>query len=275
MTIEQTMNDMLEDYLRGLIDRKELEGRLFMYIRDNQRRFYQNRWDPDTWQDFISWLYPRMSRAVDRYRDQGLGFDAYMHALVRLSAKEYSLRGKERRIVEKTWWNARAEEMAVCDPVEPDYSEGKPPNKVSNPRQILILLLKSYHYLSETHLTRLAPVVGMDKDKLFHLVEKLRKIRVRREEIIGGLKERIYGQFYRCLAFEKRMLAAPPQSAHRLKMERCLETARKRLLSMRQRLSFMRTEASNKQVAEVLGIAKGTVDSSLYIVKQRNQTENQ
>ncbi|MDR0600489.1 MAG: hypothetical protein LBG84_10495 [Treponema sp.] len=273
---EESMNKMLKDYQRGLIDRRELEGRLFTHIRDNPRRFYQSRWDSDNWQDFISWLYPRLSRAVDHYRDQGLSFDVYIRALVRLSAKEYGLRKKERRIVEKAWWNVEAEDMAVREPEEPAYLQEEPvPPKVSNPRQVLMLLLKSYYFLSEEHLSRLAPAVGLKKEELFRMVDNLRTLRARREAAINGLKERIHGQFYRCLGFEKRMLAAPLYSAYRIKMERCLETARKRLTSMRRRLAFTRIEASNKQVASVMGLAKGTVDSSLYAVRQRNQIENQ
>jgi hypothetical protein len=103
------------------------------------------------------------------------------------------------------------------------------------------------------------------------MVDKLRVIRVQREEMINSLKERIHGQFYRCLAFEKRLQASSPCSAHWFRMKRCLETARKRLLSMRRRLNAMHIEASNKQVAKLMGVAKGTIDSCLHEVRMRNQ----
>ena len=266
-------NNFYGNYLQGRISRKELEGRLFMYIKANPRRFSISMLKHDARDDFISWLYPRLSRAVDHYTDQGACFDAYITSMVRLSAREYGLRKKEHMIIEKTWWTAKALEMEVAEE-EPEYLNTEPPpGKVSNPRQVLMLLLKSYYYLSDNHLDRLAPALGMNKEELYHMVDKLRILRVQREEMINGLKERIHGQYYRCLAFEKRMQAASCNSAHWHKMKRCLETSRKRLLSMRKRLCAMRKEASNEQVAGVMGVAKGTIDSNLHEVRKRNQNK--
>ena len=267
----ENLNTILDDYLNGRINRKEMEGKLFMYIRMNPRHFSISLLRNDTRDDFISWLYPRLSRAIDRYADQGSCFDAFITAMVKLSAKEYSLRKKDHRIIERTWWDAKAHEMTVMEE-EPEYLDIKPaPKKVSNPRQVLMLLLKSYYYLSDEHLERLAPALGLEKEKLFHMVDKLRIERLQREEMINGLKERIHSQFYRCLTFEKRLQAASQFSAHWYRMKRCLETGRKRLDSMRKRLNNMRIEASNEQVAQVMGVKKGTIDSNLFAVRKNNQ----
>jgi RNA polymerase sigma factor (sigma-70 family) len=275
----QSLNSMLQDYHRGCINKKELEGKIFVYIHAHPHRFFPSQWNVDNCEDFISWLYPRLSRAVDRYEDQGASFDAYIVTVIRLSAKEYGLQKKDHRIIEKTWWRTKAVEMAVCENEEEEYIAGieetPPPEKVSNPRQMLMLLLKSYYYLSEDHLSRLAPALGMAKEELSHMVEHLRILRLQRDEAIRSLTERVHSQFYRCLTFEKRLEAAAIHSAHWVKMKKCLETARKRLVSMRRRLSQMRTEASNRQVAKIMGVAKGTIDSNLYAVRHRNQMENQ
>jgi len=104
-------------------------------------------------------------------------------------------------------------------------------------------------------------------------VDKLRVVRAQREEAINGLKERIHGQFYRNLTFEKRMRSAVLCSAHWYRMKRCLENGQKRLASMRRRLSSMHTGATNEQVAAIMRVAKGTIDSNLFAVRQRNREE--
>jgi hypothetical protein len=195
--------------------------------------------------------------------------------MIHLSAKEYGLRKKDHRIIEKTWWSAKAAEMAVCENEEPEYPENKTLPEISNPRQVLMLLLKSYHYLSEDHLSRLAPALGVSKEQLFHMVDKLRILRLQRDEEVRNFTERVHCQFYRCLTFERRLEAAALHSGHWFKMKKCLEKARKRLSSMRRTLSEIHLEASNKEVAKVMGIAKGTVDSNLYAVRHKNQMENQ
>jgi DNA-directed RNA polymerase specialized sigma24 family protein len=48
-----------------------------------------------------------------------------------------------------------------------------------------------------------------------------------------------------------------------------LEKARRRLAAMRKRLAAIRMEATNNQVAEIMGLSKGTVDASLHNVKRK------
>jgi len=273
---KQYLDTILQEYHQGYISREALEGKIFVYIRKNPRLFFIGRYNVDSRDDFISWLYPRLSRAVDRYSDQGSSFNAYITTLINLSAKEYGMRKREHQITERSWWDAKAQEIAVCEEEEPEYlDEIRAPVKISNPRQVLMLLLKSYYFIPDSRLALLAPALGLKKEELYHMVDKLRILRVQREETINNMKERTRGQFYRCLAFQKRLKAALPNSAHWYKMKRCVEISQKRLISMRKRIKTIRMDATNEEIARVLGIAKGTVDSNLYLIRQRNQTENQ
>jgi FixJ family two-component response regulator len=53
------------------------------------------------------------------------------------------------------------------------------------------------------------------------------------------------------------------------------EKARKRLEGMRNRLASIRTDPTNRQVAEVIGISKGSVDSGLHALKTKwNLSDN-
>jgi hypothetical protein len=263
------LNELFEKYRSGNLERKQLEGKIFQFILDNYKQFHLFQWKKDDCMDYLSWLYPRISKAIDKYKDIGTSFDAYIGTMVYYSSREYRFREKDHAISEQVWWKEKANELSVRD-AEPDYPEQKTAYKpVSNPQQILILLLKSYHFVSEDFVSRIAPAIGVKKAKLQSMIEELRILRVDKEEQIQGLKERIYCQFYRCISFERRMLAAPEGSMFQKKMQDRLTRARKRLISMRKRLSIMRFEATNRQIAKVLGIPKGTVDSTLYAAKMK------
>jgi hypothetical protein len=265
------LTKLLEQYYSGTLNKKALEGRIFQFIQDRFEQFHLYNWNKDDFTDFLCWLYPRISRAIDNYRNTGSSFDAYITAIIRWSAKEYHALERDHRMVEYTCWKAKAMEMAVCDD-EPAYLESKPVFKpISNPRQALVLLLKSYHFVSEDFLTRAAPAIGIPKEKLGQLIETLRKRRIQREEEIRELQERIFSQYYRCMTFEKKMRTAPEGSARVEKMRQCLVRGRKRLESMRRRLTAIKTEASNRQVADVLGVPKGTIDANLHAVKLRRK----
>jgi FixJ family two-component response regulator len=83
------------------------------------------------------------------------------------------------------------------------------------------------------------------------------------------MQERIYSQFYRCIVYERRLAAMPENSALVLKMQMRLEKARLRLAAMRKRFAGIRPDATNRQIAELIGISKGTVDCSLHALKAR------
>jgi hypothetical protein len=274
--MKMELDKLLKIYHYGQIDRKELETRIFFKVRENVMRFGLEKMDRESCGDFVSWLYPRIKRAVDRYEDRGSTFDSYINVLVKLSAKEYCLRKKDHKIIEQTWWDAKAEEMMVCEEEEPEYFEPKQDfSQVRNRKQVLLLLLKSYHFLSDDYISRAAPAIGIDKEELKNMVDTLRNQRLGQEEQIRGLQERIYSQFYRCLAFENRMRAFPPGSSHSQEMKKRLEGAKKRLAAMRKRLAAMRIDAPNWQIANLIGTKKGTVDSGLHTARrnhERNQT---
>jgi DNA-directed RNA polymerase specialized sigma24 family protein len=269
MRDSSTMDELFDRYTRKEINKKEFEGLIFRYILENYQRFHLFDWNKDKCTEYLCWLYPRLSRAIESYKNTGASFDAYISAMVHWSAREYRTRETDHRITEYACWKAKAEEMAVCDQ-EPEYPESRAPiPPVPNPRQVLVLLLKTYFYLSEDFLSRAAPALGIEKEKLRHLVEELRALRLRRDEEIRGLRERIHCQYYRCIAFEKRMESLSEDSARYIKTGEKLVRARARLGTMKARLASIRVEATNRQIAEVLGIPKGTVDSNLYAVKQR------
>ncbi|WP_010256165.1 hypothetical protein [Treponema primitia] len=266
------LTKLLNRYALGLINKKDLEGHIFKFILDNYQQFHPYGWEKEDYMDYLCWFYPRISRAIENYQDTGASFDAYINSLVRWGSKEYRARETDHHVAEYACWKAKALDDAACHEEEDVYIEQEPVfDSVSNPRQVLVLLLKSYHYMSSDFLDRISPALNIDKEKLRQLVEELRKLRLQREENIRELQERIHSQFYRCIVFEKKLKLAPPNSVRHEKMKRRLDRGRKRLESMRKRLSGMKIGASNRQVAQILESAKGTIDAHLYTVKAKGE----
>jgi hypothetical protein len=268
------LNVLWNQYSQGLLAKKLFEGRIFQYLLENQRRYRLADWNRDRFIDYLSWLYPRLSRSIDLYKNTGASFDSYIGAVIHWSAKEYRFRDADHSVTEYACWKLKAEELEVRSP-EPVYSEPLSlPERLPNPQQLLILLLKSYFFISEDFLARAAPVIGMEKEKLRYLIDELRKRRLKRDEEVRGLQERIYCQYYRCIAFENRLNAVAEDSAYYEKMKGRLERARIRLGTMKKRLAGIRLNPTNRQIANLLGIPKGTVDSSLFTVKSKWTTGN-
>jgi DNA-directed RNA polymerase specialized sigma24 family protein len=252
------------------MERKNFEGRIFQHILDNYRRFQLYNWTKEQCSDYLSWLYPRLRRAIDLYRDMGSSFDAYISSIVRWTAREYRRRLQEHRVTEYSCWKARAEEVEAHSP-EPEYmamSAWRAP-RLSKPRQVLMLLLKSYFFVSDSFIVRAAPALGLEEEELRSLIGELRKRRVKREEDIRLLKEQLHSQYYRCLSFERKLELLPKGTILHERMGERLVRARTRYAAMRERFSKTRFDPSNRQIAELLQIPKGTVDSTLRNLKER------
>jgi hypothetical protein len=272
------LSELHQQYNRGLLKKKEFEGQIFQYLLENFERYHLFGGDRDRWIDFLGWLYPRLSRAIDAYRETGASFDAYITAILHWSAKEYRSREAEHYTTEFVCWKARAEEIAVRS-AEPEYPDMKtqelPYLSAATPRQILMLLLKSYYFVSEDFLKHIAAGIGIKQETIRRMIDELRQRRLMKEEAINTLKERIHCQYYRCLSFQYRLASAVPGTAKYETLKGRLERAKKRFFAMRKRLEKFRFDATNGQIAEVMGVPKGTVDSNLHAVRAKWRIEQE
>ncbi|MDR0553312.1 MAG: hypothetical protein LBG76_00735 [Treponema sp.] len=268
MQDEMSLDSYFEKYQQGNLEKKDLEGRIFTYILDNYQRFDLRGWDRDECIDYLCWLYPRLSRTIDRYSYTGASFDAYVRSMIHWSSREYLAIEREHQVIENSYWDLQSTELEVHNP-EPEYLETRPFKPVSNPKQTLILLLKSYRYVSDNFISRAAPALGMSKETLNRLIDSLRQSQVDRNVEIQKLRERIFTQYYRRMTLERRISTTLPGSTRYIKLKQLWEKSKLRLAALRKRLRKIRPDASNRLVAEVLGIPKGTVDSNLFAVKSR------
>jgi len=271
MDCDTSMSDFYRLYIEGNLPKKIFEGRIFQHLLNNIEKFRMFNGNREHWSDFLSWLYPRFARAIDLYRDQGSTFDAYITGLVHSAFREYRFRESDHNVTEYVCWRAKAEENILYES-EPEYLEEKkavPIPEDINPKQVLFLLLKSYFFVSNEFVEQVAKAIGMDVNVVQGLIDELRKRRSEKEADIMDLKERIHSQHYRCLAYEKHMHNAEPGTEHHEKLKKRLERAKKRYKTMRKRLAGIRMSASNRMIADILGIPHGTVDSGLFAIRNR------
>jgi len=275
---QYSLNDLYFKFSAGIIDRAEFEGSIYMYFILNKEKTCLSHWQNEEYEDYVSWFYPRFKKAIDSYKDIGSSFEAYMNKFLMVSSREYRVRKTTKSFIEYSAWSVQVPDLYAQEESPVYFSEKKEDllpeltviqNQRKNTRQILALVMKCYYYVSDDLLERIASIIEIDKDELREMIERMRKMRQKKDDAIYMMKERIYCQYYRCIVYEKRLSIIQENTAAYYKMKLRLGKARQRLEKMRKRLSKIRTDATNKQVAEVIGIKKGTVDASLYKLKAR------
>ena len=275
MICERPLSDLYKQYIAGKLSRKDLEGRIYEHLLNNFDKYRFFRGKREKWGEFLSWLYPRISRAVELYKDLGSSMDAYIGALVKGASREYMHREATHYLTEYVCWKARAEEMMAHEHEAsyPEYSNENSAPLCLKPRQVLFLLLKSYFFATDEMVERVANMTDMKTGELRNMIEELRKKRSEQEMEILDLRERLQCQYYRCLAYQKRMKSAFQGTEYYAKLEDRFERARSRFYRMKKRLDGMRKGASNRMIAEVTGVPKGTVDTSLFSLKKYLQSK--
>jgi len=275
---EMSINELYSQYLTGELQRLEFEGKVYSYLFNNQEKTCLCHWKRDEYEDYVSWFYPNLHKAIDSYSETGSSFEAFLHKFMLVSSKEYHVRITTNSVIEYSAWSARIPELYTSEEA-PVYLHEKTESVIKqlvidkkgrkNTRRILALILKCYHYVSDDFLDKIAPVIGIDAGELSAMMARIRKLRQEKDDQIYQMKERIYCQYYRCVIYEKRLSLIQEKTAVYNKLCIRLEKAKQRLENMRKRMSKIRTDASNKQIAEVIGVRKGTVDASLFKLKEK------
>jgi hypothetical protein len=275
---QKSLNNIYSEYLAGKIKRENFEGHIYAYLVNNREKTCIRHWKQNDYEDFISWFYPRLSKAIDIYQEKGSSFEAFINKYILVSAKEYHVRTTTNAVIEYSAWSARIPDMYVYEE-QPVYNSNNTEEEITrmvidrngrkNTKRILALILKCYYYVSDDFVEKIAPLIGINVKDLSDMLSKIRKIRQERDDSIYLMKERIHCQFYRCIVYEKRLSMIRENTSAYDKLLLRLENARQRLEKMRKRMTSVRKEATNKQIAEVIGTTKGTVDASLHRLKEK------
>jgi DNA-directed RNA polymerase specialized sigma24 family protein len=252
------------------MDENGLAGCIFNYILNSRAGeyglFFRNDGDRA---DFLCWLYPRLLNSIRNYRKDGGTFDAYIATVVRYSCREYNSLNERKSLAENIYLMDRAHESEAREPEEVYGQEESDTPAVLSPEQMLVVMLKSYYFVTDELLYKAAPVIGIDADVLGGMIDTLHRLRLKKEAQAAKLTSNIHRLYYRCLEHEKRMEIKFEDKTVCAGISARIERIRARMGRMRKRLKAMRLEATNKEVAEVLGIPKGTVDSRLAVIKSK------
>ncbi|MDR1787436.1 MAG: hypothetical protein LBR16_03185 [Treponema sp.] len=254
--------------------REELEARIFRFLLDHAHYFQVTKFVKGRWTEFVSWAYPRLSRWIDRYRELGLGFGQCLFPVIRNLAWEFGQREHFHRITERACWEARAEDMAVYS-AEAEYGEaGEGSEDETLPadieyKHVLVLLLKSYQLVSDRFLDRIAGALRIKRERLDGLIAEMKDLRRRNDEYTRILREAIRLQYHRCLAFQKHLEDALPDSVMREKWKARCKRASNHLEMMQKRLAQRMHSPANREVAQVLGLSKTTVDSIIQTLRKK------
>lgn len=258
------------------------------YLYENMERYRLDWIDEDRKGDFFLWLYPKFPRILGKFDPLRASFGTYLYWNVRMAWKSF-IRSRfseeaRRKVIEQ-------EARETCLAMEGENRYGVRLNEDSSDRlvrglerrekgddavsslsekrreihsrTVLLLACKACSLLEERHFTHIARETGLSQDQLRTLVERVRTESAVREETVKRTGERINVLYHRLRRCRYEMRYLEPDSSRYRELQRECATCEKRLQTARATARRHIRSPSNRLLSRILGIPRGTVDSTL------------
>jgi hypothetical protein len=237
-------------------------------------------WDEDACGEFYVFVHPRILRLVERFRDQGKPFESYLWAVLnwqlRNFAREQTRKEREWRVSLRMGEETGTETAGGMDEAA-GRCGGAPrlsaelQEAITTPadrRNFLFLVLKCSQQLDPSTAAPLAALAGIETERLLDHAAALRALRAGREVRLVKFRSRRNRAFAKVLLLETELRReVEPQKIAALRA--ALLLAGRRMRSAADRMGRVGMSPTNREIALILGIPKGTVDSGLYWLKKK------
>jgi RNA polymerase sigma factor (sigma-70 family) len=233
--------------------------------------------------DFYLFFFPRLVRILSRFRDQGKPFEAYLNSVLRWQLKSYI---RCRRRSERLWevsarpelWEPAGEQEEVPRLPEEQFlqrtadllgTDGRGViRRPADRRRFLFFALKRVRELSDGALDQAADRLGMPREELRRPARELRGRLERREERLARMRVRRNRAFSRLAQLEQQ-LPREMDAGRARRLEERIARLRRTLRKTQAVIARIPLQPSNREIGEVLGVPKGSVDTSLFWLRRR------
>lgn len=237
-------------------------------------------WDEDACGEFFVFVHPRLIRLLDRFNDQGKPFESYLSAVLNWQLRNFA---RDRKRGERAWnvslrldaEDPEAQETRAKAASEPVAEGVCLPGDLAafiksdaDKRNFLFLALKCARTIGPENAPVLAAISGVDENRILSLSASLREMRAARElrlELFRARRNRAFAHS-RLLETE---LQAEVEAERTAVLRTSLAKARRRMRAAMIRMVRVKLSPTNLEIARVVGVPKGTVDSGLYWLKRK------
>ncbi|SIP96448.1 RNA polymerase sigma factor, sigma-70 family [Alkalispirochaeta americana] len=241
----------------------------------------RHRLDTEEMEEIIADFYPRLVKMAETYQDQGASFEGYLATTLYHSSREYMRKKIDHRNCHVYLSESSGSVSSIPELVsEMDqtihYGTHRPEiirlqgagTEEALKKQLLYLFCKNVPLLSLQDCQSFSHIFDLPLSWMTAIGEYCRHHRADRAQRRTIFQERRDKHYSAMLHFERELQEEfyPPI---REKLKRRSNHHRKLWLLYIQRLKKQNIHLSNKEVALLLGVPKGTVDSSLHNLSKR------
>lgn len=289
------LTELLSNYKTGGTGKQLLirEISLFVY----KYPFRSCRWHEDECSDFFCYFYPRIEKMIENFELKGIPFEVYLIKCIRMQLKTFAKRKRDKyinlcMIKNRVFWpccscgpscdaagctcyEENIDYMPVSDKIKKISSSlekslllnsgGAITNRTLKKR-ILMLTLKNITIMPSDQLTAMSKLLGCDIIWLENCRQDL-KIKIdSRMSRKKTLSERRNRHFCRLFYYHEQLKYEPGDEDKKILAEKIKKT-KKKISEFNRKLKNTSSSPTHRDVASIMKIPKGSVDSGLYYLK--------
>lgn len=287
-------SDLTRDVLtlRGTAEgRKSLVEKISGIVYEYPRRHL--RWDDDDSGDFFCMFYPKIEGLIERFAYSGKPFEAYLISSIRWQLKTFAKkraiqRAEERAVKDESdfWQTCTLDEHEVPGETvhaamvkdkshiySPEVSrtlkiEGE--GKITDPawaKRFLYLILRNVAFVDDSLMEHAAKLSGYDVQFILGCATELRERLLEKRKRFAALREKRNALHVRILQLND-LLSDETDEERIASYGKQLASARNRANRLNSTIRSAPVVPTHKDIAEVLGMSKGSVDSGLYYLNK-------
>ena len=256
-------------YQAGQAPLDQVRNLVLIEVFEHLRQF--RRKGEDEVSDFLLEFHGRIEGLLVRFRCQGVPFRHYLMRTLRWQWNSFRAEGARAR--RRTWLATDfgvgvVDEELVSEPEPPAWSASVHPSlSAISQKRLVLLALKAAPYLDDAGLESVSRATGVELAWLQACQHRLKAATDRRRGRRAQLVEKRGDAFYRRLVAEdeaRRESNPERREVH----ERRAGLYRSRLANLTHQQNTLSTAPTHLELSCLLGIPKGSVDSSLYHFKK-------
>ncbi|MCL2481079.1 MAG: hypothetical protein FWF38_05165 [Spirochaetaceae bacterium] len=284
---KEDLKTMLIFYRNGALPKKKIIEAISLFVYKFPLKRYG--WKEDDCSEFFSYFFPKISKIIDSFKITEVPFEAYLVKTLKLQIKTFALKKTaadiNRKILKnKEFWSYDDNEDYCTEPgidfykkesqptysfIKEIFSNDKVKHRYSNKtlkKRILLLILKNMNNIKETELPDIAEILNCDKEWFYEAFSKINKKienKIKRKKLLEERRNRYFCRLYH---FHE-LLSSTEIVEEKNKYSLVIAKIKFYINNITEKIDAMTIEPTHKDIAEIMHIPKGSVDSGLFYFK--------
>ncbi len=222
--------------------------------------------------EFYLSFYNRIEGLIKNFTFKGIPFEKLLNQTLKWHVKTYLAKlKKNRRLVAINEQEAEIRVKELLNEDEIEIENDNPPivlKGAASRKRLLFLVLIDSHNITDSEMKSFSQMTGYDYDWLLHLKDTLNKKLFNRSERLLQLREKRNNIYFKLL-YKQNSYNEEIEYEKKVIINNQIDQLKKRLDAVLLEISKVPSRPTHAEIADLLEIPKGTVDSGLYYFQKK------